>query len=108
MARYSMQDGSVVDTENAKVRWNERSVWTFSTYVSKATGSEWEHETLYRGPRGQYYVEHTSEWQGSSPEADWVTPEEASHWLLANDYADETDRIPEDLRQYVSEMQMQT
>ena len=38
MARYSMQDGSVVDTDNAQASWQERTGWNFSNYISKATG----------------------------------------------------------------------
>lgn len=44
------------------------------------------HETLYRSRKGRYYVEHDSQWQGSTPSAEWVSNHEATRWLLANDH----------------------
>ena len=101
MARYSMQDGSVVDTDNASSRWQERTGWSFSGDISKATGSEWEHEALYRGEGGQYFIERTSQRQGSTPYVLCVSPEQAYQWLLANDYDEGVEDLPEELGEYV-------
>lgn len=86
MARYRMSDGMVVDTANASRRWEEATRWDGRNHISVATGSQWEHQTLYRSRRGRYYVEHTSQWQGSAPTAEWFSREEATRWLLANDH----------------------
>ena len=87
MARYRMSDGaSVVDTENASQHWDEATRWNGNNHISVATGSQWEHQTLYRSRRGRYYIEHTSQWQGSTPSAEWVSNEEAARWLLANEH----------------------
>ena len=102
MARYSMQDGSVVETGSAEASWPEHLCWTFSSNVSKATGSEADHETLYRSNQGRYYVEHTSEWQDSTPYAEWISPELAAEWLRTNDY--DEDSFPQDLRQYAGQV----
>lgn len=101
MARYSMQDGSVVSTEDAPARWQERTGWSFSGDISKATGSEWEHETLYRSQEGQYFIEHTSQRQGAAPYVLCVDPEQAYQWLLANDYDENAEDLPEELGEYV-------
>ena len=86
MARYRMSDGTVVDTENASQHWDEATRWNGNNHISVATGSQWEHQTLYRSRRGRYYIEHTSQWQGSTPSAEWVSNEEAARWLLANEH----------------------
>lgn len=86
MAKYNMDDGVVVDTDMAATFWNEETEWDGNNHVSKATGSQWEHETLYESSKGRYYVVHTSQWQGSRPYARWLTDEDAARWLLVNDH----------------------
>ncbi len=89
MSRYSIEtdDGAsvIVDTANAQASWEEATRWNGSNHISVATGSQWEHETLYRSAKGRYYIEHTSQWQGSTPSARFVSEEEAARWLLANE-----------------------
>jgi hypothetical protein len=94
-----MQDGTIVDTENATQSWQEETDFDGSNQISRATGSQWNHQTLYRSRKGRYYVEHESQWQGSRPHVEWVSPEEATRWLLLMEYD-----IPEDLQQYVEEV----
>jgi hypothetical protein len=84
MARYRIE-GTIVDTDNASQSWEEATRWDGNNWISKATGSQWEHETLYRSRKGRYYVEHTSQWEGSTPHAEWVSPQEAARWLLLNE-----------------------
>ena len=92
MARYRMEDNTVLDTENATQSWDEDTRWDGNNHISVATGGQWTHETLYRSKKGRYYVEHSSQWQGSIPSAEWVSKRNAASWLLANDHA-----VPEDL-----------
>lgn len=99
MARYQMQDGTVIDTDNASKHWDEETRWNGNNHISVATGSQWEHETLYRSRKGRYYVEHTSQWQGSTPRAEWVSEQEAARWLLLNEH-----ELPADLEKYESEV----
>ena len=85
MARYRMSDGTIIDTDNASQIWKEQTRWNGSNHISVPTGTQWTHETLYRSRKGRYYIEHTSQWQGSTPRAEWVSNEEAARWLLLND-----------------------
>ena len=85
MAKYRIEN-IIVDTDNATAHWNEAKRWDGRNHISVATGSQWNHETLYRSRRGRFYVEHESAWQGSTPRAEWVSPEEAARWLLANEH----------------------
>ena len=83
MSTYRMSDGTVVKTENAVAAWEEDKRWDGNNHISKATGSQWTHQKLYRSRKGRYYIEHWSQWQGSRPSAEWVSNEEAARWLLA-------------------------
>ena len=92
MTRYKMENGSIVDTDKASKSWEENSDHDGSNFISRATGSQWEHQELYRSRKGRYYLEHTSQWQGSRPHVEWVSNEEAARWLLHNER-----ELPEDL-----------
>ena len=92
MARYKMDDGVVVDTEKAQTRWDEQTRWNGNNHISVHTGDQWCHETLYKSSKGRYYIVSWSDWQGSTPEARWVSDEEAVGWLLLNGSV-----LPEDL-----------
>ena len=99
MARYPI-DGAVVDTEKATASYQEQTRFDGRNHISLVTGSQWDHQMLYRSRRGRYYLVSSSDWQGSAPYAEWVSPQNAVRWLLTNEY----DQIPEELRQYVDEV----
>lgn len=99
MSKYRMDDGTVVDTEKAQQSWDEETDWDGNNHISRATGSQWHHQTLYKSRKGRYYVEHTSQWQGSRPHVEWVSREEAARWLIHNEHD-----LPEDLKELESEV----
>lgn len=92
MGRYHMKDGTVTDTRLAQQTWAEDSVWDGRNRISKATGSQWLHERLYRSAKGRYYVERWSAFDGNKSSAEYLSREEAARWLLANDH-----ELPADL-----------
>ena len=94
MATYRIDD-VVLSTEKAVRSWEEDTRWDGSNHISKATGSQWDHETLYQSSKGNYWIEWTSQWEGKLPSARWMTPEEAACWILAQE-----GELPEELRQY--------
>lgn len=85
MSRYSV-DRVILDTDKATHHWSESTEWDGSNHISLATGSQWEHETLYRSAKGRYWIEHTSQWQGSKDTARIVDASEAATWLLRQDH----------------------
>jgi len=93
MAVYRMEDGTVVKTENATQSWEEATRWNGSNRISVATGSQWNHQELHRSRRGRYWIESYSQWQGSTPHAEWISNRTAAEWLLANGH-----ELPEDLK----------
>lgn len=99
MARYRIEGDGIVDTDKATAYWQESTRWDGRNKISVNTGSQWDHQTLYKSRRGRYYLLHWSQWQGSTPHAEWVSPEEAARWLLLNE-----EELPADLEQYEEEV----
>jgi len=99
MARYRMDDGTIIDTDKAADTWGEETDWDGRNHISRPTGSQWHHQKLYKSRKGRYYVEHSSDYQGSREHVEWVSPEEAARWLLLNEH-----ELPEDLTQYAEEI----
>ena len=94
MSRYKMEDGTVLDTENAVQSWPEDTFHDGNNHISRATGTQWNHETLYKSRKGRYWTEHSSQWQGSHDRAEWESKESAAAWLLVNGHD-----LPDDLKE---------
>jgi len=86
MPRYRMQDGRVVNTDKAVAHWDEDTRWDGNNHISKATATRWDHETLYRSPTGYYYLVHTSQREGTTPYAEWLSTGAAARWLLSQNF----------------------
>jgi hypothetical protein len=99
MARFQMDDGTVLDTKNATKNWQELRRWNGNNHISVATGSQWLHQELYRSKKGRYYLVHSSQWQGSTDRAEWISNHEAARWLLANEHD-----LPEELAKLADEI----
>ncbi|WP_038040171.1 hypothetical protein [Thermorudis peleae] len=87
MKRQVLTDGTGrwFDREKA-TRFDEAREWDGRNWVSKATGSQWDHEELYRTKSGRWIRHWWSQWQGSTDRWEEVTEAEAVRWLLQNDY----------------------
>jgi hypothetical protein len=94
-----MEDGTVIDTKLATQSWEEATFWDGNNPISKATGSQWHHQTLHKSRKGRYYIEHTSNWQGAREHVEWVSREEAARWLLTNAH-----QLPDDLKELEAEV----
>jgi hypothetical protein len=70
MTRYRMDDGSIVDTDDATKRY-EQGIYHDGN--AKATGDQWQHQDLYRSSRDRYYM-YSSQWRGSRDSAEWARP----------------------------------
>jgi hypothetical protein len=58
MARYRMEDGTIIDTSNAVTEWDDTRESDGSNMIGRNSRSQWHDWTLYRSRRGRYYVEH--------------------------------------------------
>lgn len=100
MARYRMQDGTVINTEKAKHTWRDADDWDGRNRISRATGSQWHDQQLRVSKKGRYYLETLSRVQGQSDHCEWISEEEAVRWLLHNDH-----EVPEGLTHLVDQVE---
>lgn len=61
-------------------------------YISRATGSQWEHETLYRTAKGRWVLRQSSDWQGSRETWGEIDAATAAEWLVTNGHDAAADR----------------
>lgn len=83
MARISLGNGKWFSTR-AATTWEEDTRWDGRNHISLATGSQWDHEQLYRTPKGTWVLHCWSQWQGSRPSYEVISEAEAHAWLIAN------------------------
>jgi predicted DNA binding CopG/RHH family protein len=68
--------------------FNEATRWDGNNHISLVTGSQWDHQTLYRTKGGRWVLHSWSQWQGSTPTHAFVTDDQAREWLLVNELDD--------------------
>ena len=85
MERQALTDntGKWFDIKTAEV-WEESMEWNGNNNISCATGSQWEHEKLYRTKSGIWVINHWSQHQGSLESWTELSDEEAAIWLVKN------------------------
>jgi hypothetical protein len=84
MNRVALTDGRWFDLDAAS-RFAEGEYFDGHNYISKATGSQWEHEALYRTAGGSWILTRWSDWQGSpAPTYEAIPDAAAAAWLAAN------------------------
>ena len=83
--RQVLEDGRYFDTTKAE-KWEETRTFDGRNHVSDATGSQWEHERLYRTAGGKWVLYHWSQWQGSHETWTEIPNEDAARWLVRCGY----------------------
>lgn len=63
--------------------FEEDTEWDGSNRISKATGSQWNHQMLYRTAKGRWVLHCWSQWQGSTPSYEFIGDTDAREWLIA-------------------------
>lgn len=63
-------------------KFEEKTKWNGNNHISLVTGSQWEHEALYRTAEGRWILNHWSQWQGSKETWVEVNNEAAAKWLV--------------------------
>jgi len=91
MTRQVLDDGGWFDADRAE-QWEEATRWDGNNHISRATGSQWAHECLYRTRKGVWVLHAWSQWQGSTPRWHRVSAPDAIAWLLRNDEAAAAER----------------
>lgn len=101
--RWTMEDGTIVNTDKATKVFSEATGWDGSNMVSLATGSQWVHQTLYLSRKGRWYIGIDNWSFRSTSHAEYIEPEDAARWLLKNNYG--VKDIPSELSKYISEIE---
>lgn len=88
-SRQAIDGGGWFDPTRART-WKESTHWDGLMLVSGATGSGFDHEQLYRTPRGVYILNAWSDWQGGPDTYTRIDAAEASAWLVRMGHDPET------------------
>lgn len=83
MRRIALDDGGWFDASKA-IFFEEDERWDGQNYISVATGSQWDHERLYRTAGGSWILHWRSQWQGTRPSWTEISADEAARWLVRN------------------------
>jgi hypothetical protein len=66
-------------------------------WISKATGSQWNHECLIITAKKRFILSQFSDYQGSKDVREIISKEQAVEWLIRNEYYDECEEAYADL-----------
>lgn len=90
MKRIVITDGSgsYFDSDKAEY-FEENTRWNGQNHISVITGSQWEHEGLYRTAGGRWVKNVWSDFQGSAEVYELIDNEEAARWLSINGHEHE-------------------
>ena len=92
MARINLGNGRWFDTEKAEC-FKEDTRWNGNNHISVATGTQSEHEELYRTRKGLWIKHSWSQWQGSLPSYEQIDNDDARQWLIDQDHGDDAARF---------------
>lgn len=81
---------------NKAKKWDEDTYWNGNNHISRATGSQWDHEILYRTKGGIYVLHRWSQWQGSGESYEEISRADAATWLSQNDHDTEGSGVEEE------------
>jgi len=73
-------------------------------FISEATGSQWDHEAIYRTKGGVYVLNHYSQYQGTQETYEIISKEEAARWFVKNNYEDEN--LSEELKKQIADLEV--
>lgn len=73
-------NGKWFDADSAEAI-TETSTHDGRNHISDATGSQTEHETLYRTKGGKWILNHYSDWQGTTETYEEINNEDAARWM---------------------------
>jgi hypothetical protein len=79
------------DVEKAE-KYNEKDYWDGRNYISRATGSQWDHEMIFITKSGKFILNTYSQWQGKVETFEIISKDHAAIWFASQGFAD--DEIP--------------
>ena len=103
VAITSPKSGLWFDADKAE-KFEEKSFWNGSNHVSKATGSQWEHECLFVTKSGKFILNHWSQYQGIPEKYEIISKERAARWFAKQEFED--DEIPDVFKEEVASLEI--
>lgn len=95
MARTILDNGTWFDKEKADL-YEEDTNWNGQNRISVNTGSQWNHEELYRTSKKVWVLCYWSQWSGAkAPSYNEISTEEAVKWLVRNGHKVPSDCVKE-------------
>lgn len=92
MQRQTIDNGSWFDLDKA-TKFQGKTRHDGRNFISVNTGSQWEHQDLYRTAKGAWVLNSYSSYQGRGESWEAINDQSAVDWLIRN----ERD-IPKDLK----------
>lgn len=106
MAKQILTDnsGAWFDDEKA-IRFPESSVHDGNNYISRATGSQWEHQQLFFTKSGNWVLNHWSNCQGTTETYERIDEAAAIRWLICQGRWEEKQikELPQKVQQRIKE-----
>jgi hypothetical protein len=78
---------------DSATQYGERTTFDGRNRISLATGTQWEHEAVYRTRRGRWILCEWSQWQGSLATYREISETDAAEWLIRHGHHGAADRI---------------
>ena len=105
MARVAITDGDGAwfNISSAE-RYDEKTYWNGSNHISKATGSQLEHECLFLTKVGKFILNHWSQCQGGVETYKLISKSCETAWFVIQEFSD--DEIPEILKDDVLSLEI--
>lgn len=106
MPKHYLTDGSGRWFDSDKsIAFSEDTYWNGTNHISKATGSQHVHQTLYYTAGGTFVLEHTSQWAGSQTSFTILEESDAADWLIANKCLSDPDydKLPQSFRDSIAQ-----
>jgi hypothetical protein len=97
-SRQALEDRGWFCPETSE-HFKEDTWWNGNNHISCSTGSQWEHEELYRTKGGAWVRHSYSQMQGSSEHWYKISALEATEWLIKNH-----EELPDDLMEAADKM----
>jgi hypothetical protein len=96
MKRQPLSDGRWFDMDRAE-RFQQDTYWDGQNHISRATGSQWNHQILFRTASQRWILRSWSQWEGSGETWDEISDDDAARWLVRNghDHPDAAEAIAE-------------
>ena len=82
----ALSGGGYFNLEKAE-EFNDAEDWDGRNNISRATGSQWSNQTLYRTAQGNWVLYHRSRESGVPSSHQRLEEREAAEWLLVNNHA---------------------